>query len=53
MRITVTEIEATAEDLRANRTIADTFADMFCRIGETIAPAVQQRAETEEESDGE
>lgn len=54
MRITVTEIEATAEDLRANRTVADAFTDMFCRIGEIIAPNVRQRIEEEEEpEDGE
>ena len=54
MRITVTEIEATAEDLRANRTIADAFADMVCRIGEIISPNVRQRTVEEEETeDGE
>lgn len=52
MKITVIEIEATAEDLRANRTVADAFTDTFCRIGEIIAPNVRQRIEEEEETAG-
>lgn len=36
MKIKITEIEATAEDLRANRTVADALTDALCRIGETI-----------------
>ena len=54
MKIKVTEIEATAEDLRVNRTVGEELTDMFRRIGETIAPNVRLRIEEEEKTeDGE
>ena len=36
MKITITEIEATAEDLRASRTLADALSMAFSRIANSI-----------------
>ena len=36
MKITITEIEATAEDLRASRTLSDALSMAFVRIANTI-----------------
>lgn len=36
MKITITEIEATAEDLRASRTLADALSMAFSRIAGSI-----------------
>lgn len=36
MKITITEIEATAEDLRASRTLADAISMAFSRIANAI-----------------
>ncbi len=36
MKITITEIEATAEDLRASRTLADAVTMAFARIANSI-----------------
>ena len=49
MKITYTTIEATAEDLRANRTLAESFLDIFSRIADTIARPVHVNLEAAEE----
>lgn len=36
MKITITEIEATAEDLRASRTLTDAISMAFSRIANSI-----------------
>lgn len=55
MKITMFEIEATAEDLRASRSVAETLAmaigriaDAFCGIGDTIEEATPESDEEEE-----
>lgn len=55
MKITVTTIEASAEDLAANRSVADAIMDALSRICDAVASPV---AEAEEgsmigEEDGE
>ena len=49
MKITITEIEATAEDLRASRTLADALSMAFSRIANSIYP----KYDTEEEDEAE
>ena len=60
MKITMFEIEANAEDLRASRSIAETMAmsisriadriaDAFCGYGETVGEAAPEEAEGGEE----
>ena len=54
MKITITEIEATAEDLRANRTLADAISMAFSRIADTICHQkcdAEEDDETEEDDD--
>lgn len=48
MKITITEIEATAEDLRASRTLADAISTAFSRIADTIC---YPKCDTDEEED--
>ena len=48
MKITITEIEATAEDLRASRTLADALSMAFSRIANSIC---YPKYDTEEEED--
>ena len=55
MKITMFEIEANAEDLRASRSVAETLAmaigriaDAFCGIGDTIEKATPEPDEEEE-----
>ena len=50
MKITITEIEATAEDLRANRTLAEAISMAFSRIADTIC---YPKYDTEEENEAE
>lgn len=47
MKITVTTIEASAEDLGANRSVADALMDALSRICDAVARPV---AEAEEDS---
>lgn len=52
MKITITEIEATAEDLRANRTLTDAMMMAFSRIANTICyPKYDTEEEDEVEED--
>ena len=50
MKITITEIEATAEDLRANRTLSDAITMAFSRIANSIC---YPKYDTEEEAEAE
>ena len=50
MKITITEIEATAEDLRASRTLADALSTAFSRIANSIC---YPKYDTEEENESE
>ena len=48
MRIVVTQIEASAEELRASRTVADT---LYSILNNALCPCHEEESE-EEESDG-
>lgn len=49
MKITITEIEATAEDLRASRTLTDAISMAFSRIADTIcSPKYDDTEEADE-----
>lgn len=55
MKITMFEIEATAEDLKASRSVAETLSmaierviDVFCGIGETNGEVEQEEDEVTE-----
>ena len=50
MKITFTEIEATAEDLRASRTLSDALSMAFSRIANSIC---YPKYDTEEEDEAE
>ena len=50
MKITITEIEATAEDLRASRTLSDALSMAFARIANSIG---YSKYDTEEENESE
>ena len=50
MKITITEIEATAEDLRASRTPADAISMAFSRIANSIC---YPKCDTEKEDEAE
>ena len=50
MKITITEIEATAEDLRASRTLSDAITMAFSRIANTIC---YPKCDTDEENEAE
>lgn len=55
MKITITEIEATAEDLRASRTLSDALSMAFVRIANSIGYPKYDTAkdnEAEEEDEG-
>ena len=54
MKITMFEIEANAEDLRASRSVAETLAmaigriaDAFCGIGEAVEEVAPEHDEAE------
>lgn len=56
MKITMFEIEANAEDLRASRNVAETLAmaigriaDAFCGYGEAVEESAPEEAEGSEE----
>jgi len=54
MKITITEIEATAEDLRASRTLADALTMAFSRIAGSICyPKYDTEEDEEAEEDNE
>lgn len=54
MKITITEIEATAEDLRASSTLADAVTMAFARIANSICyPKYDTEEENEAEDDNE
>ena len=54
MKITITEIEATAEDLRASRTLADALSMAFSRIAKSICyPKYDTEEEDKAEGDNE
>ena len=53
MKITITEIEATAEDLRANRTLAEALTDAIIRAGENIRTLRQVSTDFENENEAE
>ena len=50
MKITIIEIEATAEDLRASRTLTDAISMAFSRIANTIC---YPKYDTDEEDEAE
>ena len=53
MKITITEIEATAEDLRASRTLTDAISMAFSKIANSICYPkydTEDDGEAEEES---
>ena len=50
MKITIIEIEATAEDLRASRTLSDALSMAFSRIANTIC---YPKYDTDEEDEAE
>lgn len=45
MKITVTTIEASAEELKANRSLADAIMDALSRICDTVASPVTEAEE--------
>lgn len=45
MKITITTIEASAEDLKANRNVADAIADALSRICDAVARPVTEAKE--------
>ena len=54
MKITMFDIEASADDLRASRSVAESLTmaiqratDAFCGIGETVGEAEQEEEVTE------
>lgn len=56
MKITMFNIEATAEDLKASRSVAETLAmaigriaDAFCGYGDAVEEAAPEEAEGSEE----
>ena len=53
MKITITEIEATAEDLRASRTLSDAISMAFSRIANSIWYPKYDKYDTEEENEAE
>jgi len=53
MKITITEIEATAEDLRASRTLSDSLSMAFSRIAGSICYPKYDKYDTEEENEAE
>ena len=53
MKITITEIEATAEDLRASRTLTDAISMAFSRIADTICSPKYDDTEEADEAEEE
>ena len=53
MKITVTTIEASAEDLAANRSVADAIMDALSRICDAVASPVAEAEEVTAESEQE
>ena len=51
MKITITEIEATAEDLRASRTLSDALSMAFSRIANSICYPTYGDAEEADEAE--
>ena len=51
MKITLIEIEATPEDLRANRTAADVCISALQRLADAICPSQYAEEETGEDQD--
>lgn len=47
MKITITEIEASAEDLMANRSVADTLMDALIRACNAVARPMAEAEETD------
>lgn len=47
MKITITQIEATAEDLRASRTIADLF---YTTLSNVLFPCGEEETEEQDET---
>lgn len=45
MKITITTIEASAEELRANRSVADALMDALSRICDAVASPVAEAEE--------
>ena len=55
MKITITTIEASAEELKANRSVADALMDALSRACDAVARPVAEAEEdsmTEEQMDG-
>lgn len=55
MKITITTIEASADDLKANRSVADVIMDALSRICDAVArPSIEAEEDsmTEEQMDG-
>lgn len=55
MKITITIIEASADDLKANRSVADALMDALSRICDAVARPVTEAEEvsmTEEQMEG-
>lgn len=49
MKITITEIEATAEDLKANRTLGDALTSFVYMLSDRFASRMEREEEQEEE----
>ena len=52
MKITITESEASADDLKANRSLADVLMDALSRACDAVARPVAEVEETWEEEEG-
>jgi len=52
MKITITTIEASAEELKANRSVADAIMDALSRACDAVARPVAEVEETWEEEEG-
>ena len=53
MKIIITEIEASAEDLKANRSVADAIMDALSRACDAVARPVAEAEEVMAESEQE
>lgn len=53
MKITITTIEASAQDLAANRSVADALMDALSRICDAVASPVAEAEEATAESEQE
>lgn len=53
MKITITTIEASAEELKANRSVADALMDALSRICDAVAHPVTEAEEVMAESEQE